>query len=80
MALFKSFLAGLAGTVVAAILGLLAMLVDVGFWAKSHHIEEGSVGIDSIRLWHSVVSWAVLLCGFTVCFAWEYRRATRRPS
>ena len=76
MAIFKSVLAGLAGMFVAAILGLVGMLVQVSFWAKFHHIE-GSVGWDPISLFHALTPWLVLAAGFVVSFAWEYRRATR---
>ena len=76
MAIFKSVLAGLAGVVIAAILGLIVMIVTFIVWAKSHHTES-SVGWDPISLRHSPIAWAVVLCGFALGFFWEYRRATR---
>lgn len=75
MLLLKSVFAGIAASVVAAIVTAVAM---IGWLlVMSLRLPEGqTIGWDPVSFFRqSWLSWPILVSAFVLGFVWEYRRA-----
>lgn len=77
MAYVKSFLAGLAATLIAAVLSLVMMVLWVDVVYKP--VGNGTVSWDLISLARSGPRFIVAgICVFLAGFIWEFRRASAK--
>ena len=75
MIYFKSFLAGLAATIVAELLILAAGIAALVIMASSQpNNSETGIGWDPVSFARTAPGWTILVFAFIIGFWWQYRR------
>lgn len=80
MVYFRSFLAGLAATILAEILILIVALFILLIIPAGRQPDTGTdfvfVGWDPVAFARTAPGWIILLLAFVAGFFWQYRRFT----
>ena len=77
MTYVKSFLVGLAASLLSAILYFLVFSIYAIFYTALHSEGDGEIGWDIVSIFRgSLIPRIVVLAAFVLGFIWQFRRAS----